>query len=191
MDIPETHRTMLYKLLKDVTDILDSNSIPYFIDGGTMLGAMREKALIPWDDDIDLGMIPPNYNKMLKIQDQFTKAGYSIQNDGIIFKVFIPLLWVHYNNKIIGTPTLDIFKYSLHGRHYVLADLQLRKRWPWAKHQTRDLFPLRKVSFGELQVSCVNNPLPYLDGTYPGWKTQNKVDLRDIDNPLIKWATPP
>ena len=114
--IPESHKSMLYKLLQDVTDVLTVHQIPYFVDGGTMLGACREKDLIPWDDDIDLGMTPPNYNRMLKIQDEFKKAGYCIENNGM-FKVFIPGQWVVHNDRIIATSTLDIFKYTLHGNY--------------------------------------------------------------------------
>ena len=68
MEIPDTHKVMLYKMLYDVTKILTDCNISYWIDGGTMLGAVRHQSLIPWDDDIDLGMLPHSFNKMLKIQ---------------------------------------------------------------------------------------------------------------------------
>ena len=188
MEIPDTHKVMLYKMLYDVTKILTDCNISYWIDGGTMLGAVRHQSLIPWDDDVDLGVKAHDYLKMLKIQKKFIDAGYSIQNDVEIFKVFIPNEWVEYNNKIIGTPTLDFFRYSLHGNYYTLHDLSLRKRWPFAKHYKSDLFPLKKVKFGELTVNCPKNPNGYLDGTYPNWLSRMVVDLRDAENPLNKYS---
>ena len=67
MEIPDSHREMLYKMLQDVTNILDECNISYWIDsdGGTMLGAVRHQAIIPWDDDVDLGMQPHDFLKML------------------------------------------------------------------------------------------------------------------------------
>ena len=187
MSIPQTHTVMLYKLLKDVAFILKKHNIEYFIDGGTLLGATRNNVIIPHDDDIDIGMNPSDFNKMLKVQKDFIDVGYSIQNDDSILKVFVPNQWTEHNGKIIGTPTLDIFRYSLHGQYYCLYHLSLRKRWPFSKHRKTDLYPLKMVKFGELTVPAPNNPIPYLDGTYPDWRTKIVIDLRDIENPLQKY----
>ena len=186
MEIPDSHREMLYKMLQDVTNILDECNISYCVDGGTMLGVARYNKIIPHDDDVDIGVLPHDYLKILKNQQKFIDAGYSVQNDITIFKVFIPNQWVEFNNKIIGTPTLDFFRYSLHGSYYTLHDLSLRKRWIMAKHHKTDLFPLKKVKFGNLIVNCPKNPNGYLDGTYPDWRNKIVVDLRDFSNPLQK-----
>ena len=46
----------LYQLLSDFTLILDKFDIPYWIIGGAMLGCYRNNSMIPWDDDIDIGI---------------------------------------------------------------------------------------------------------------------------------------
>ena len=43
----------LLRFLKELQVLLDDNNIDYFACGGTMIGAVREKGFIPWDDDID------------------------------------------------------------------------------------------------------------------------------------------
>lgn len=67
-------RLSLEELRKHQLDILDAtakfcdeNQISYFLDGGTLIGAIRHKGYIPWDDDIDIGMLRPDYDKFSRL----------------------------------------------------------------------------------------------------------------------------
>lgn len=48
------------------------NNIPYYMIGGTMLGAIRHHGFIPWDDDIDVGVPRREYNRLLSIAKTLT-----------------------------------------------------------------------------------------------------------------------
>ena len=54
-------------MLKHLVSVFYDNDIKYYIIGGTLLGAIRHKGFIPWDDDIDLGMERSDYEKFLKV----------------------------------------------------------------------------------------------------------------------------
>lgn len=57
---------ILYDIAKNFHDICTRNAIPYYMLGGTLLGAVRHKSIIPWDDDMDFG-VPRKYFGQLKV----------------------------------------------------------------------------------------------------------------------------
>lgn len=66
----------LANMLSDVVDYLDKHEIRYYLIGGTLLGAVRHKGFIPWDDDIDLGIPRPDYDRFLELIKEEPIAPY-------------------------------------------------------------------------------------------------------------------
>lgn len=60
MNLEQQH---LFGLMKEVHQICEDNGIDYIICGGTLLGACRNGGFLPWDDDADIMMTRPNYEK--------------------------------------------------------------------------------------------------------------------------------
>lgn len=76
----EELKKLQMKILLEIRRICNKHNIQYFLDAGTMLGAVRHKGYIPWDDDIDVGMIKSEYETFLKVAQKELKDEFFIHN---------------------------------------------------------------------------------------------------------------
>ena len=77
------------------------NGLQYYMLGGTMLGAVRHKGFIPWDDDMDFGMPRKDYDRFLKLAEEKLPAPFEVTCYKNVAKTPI-----HYAKQIDGSATL-------------------------------------------------------------------------------------
>lgn len=70
-------------ILRDFVDICESNGLSYFGIAGTGIGALRHGGFIPWDDDIDVGLLAEDHDKLVEIVRRDYSDKYDVINAAI------------------------------------------------------------------------------------------------------------
>ncbi len=66
------------EILADIDKVCKKHNIRWFADSGTLLGAIRHKGYIPWDDDVDICMLRDDYTRFLAVAEEELPEGYYI-----------------------------------------------------------------------------------------------------------------
>jgi len=71
-------RAIQLELLDEFVRICNEHNLAYFLTAGTLLGAVRHKGFIPWDDDLDVGMPRYDYEKFINLDTETLNEKYYI-----------------------------------------------------------------------------------------------------------------
>ena len=80
------------EILRLFMDICERHRLRWYMIGGSLIGVLRHKGFIPWDDDIDIGMPRKDYDKFVSLQAEYPVwADLSWQHTGMA----VQLLAIH------------------------------------------------------------------------------------------------
>lgn len=67
-------------ILIEVDRICRKHNIRYWLSSGTLIGAVRHKGFIPWDDDLDIEMLLPDYKRLMKVLPEELPENLALQS---------------------------------------------------------------------------------------------------------------
>lgn len=184
-------------LLKELAYVCEKNNFKYILDAGTLLGAVRHRRFIPWDDDIDILMFREDYEKIVSAFKNTTRnsdiyAEYHRDKD-TNSQYFIKIK--HKKCPFLG---VDIFPLDSYGKHLSLKEqlIATNKICKILKHLKKEIDPnisnketktiLTKTMKEKILLSSANENGDFVYGVDFAHKLKNWFLDRDIVLPLRK-----
>lgn len=181
------------KMLRDVTTIFDRLHLPYWLEGGTQIGIVREQRLLPWDNDMDISMYDSFKTRLWFLIPLLLFRGYrlTLQNHqadlGPFKKGQLKIIKVRNFSRRFkrGKVTLDIFiKRRVDDQCFwvVGIDKRVLKSTP-AKYTDS----LTTIEFKGKEYHIPEDYDGYLSFRYGSWKTpQKEWDFRVDDQAIVE-----
>ena len=101
-------------LLQELDYVCQESNLKYWIDFGTLLGAIRHKGFIPWDDDIDVGMLRQDYEKIIAAFEKYSR-NTNIYADFVRSAKNTCQYYIKIQHRKCQNLFVDIFPYDFYG----------------------------------------------------------------------------
>jgi lipopolysaccharide cholinephosphotransferase len=159
----------LHRITKLVHNMMKEHNITYWICGGTLLGAIRDKTIIPWDDDVDLCIMDTSVDKIYDLK-------YELNNHNLEIVEWFGGLKIQDKNGIttkdnLKFPFVDLFIMVKKDNKIILKNQTAFNTWIKEYYYPNELYPLKLYAFEDYHLYGPNNPYNYLDNNFKNWKT--------------------
>ena len=177
------NKTQALKLLSSTVTVLDKHDIAYYLDFGTLIGAMREKGFIDWDDDVDISLIHEiDYPKILQIQTSIQEY----QDLSVSITTFSESIQ-NRKNKAMKDSSVKVFVNSIDFTN------ESNTRIIKIRHRNRAekiiVYILNKLGQNRKGGKCLDIFFKYKKDNQLIWMAQNKIhqiDAYKLSNELIE-----
>ncbi|MCB1112574.1 MAG: LicD family protein [Chlamydiales bacterium] len=171
----ENHLANDKAAMREIITILEKYDIPYWVDCGTCLGAYRYGGIIPWDNDVDIGVLQPDFDNVFTAlreldSDRFVVLDWSAR---INPKTYM-LVYVRDTGTLI-----DVYTYRVDPEKkqlsFIVSNIEsIFLPDSWKNRESRytvpvsfdTIFPLRQANFDGMSVSVPNKTKAYLQTRY-------------------------
>ena len=122
---------VMLRMVKELDRICKKHDIPYFLYGGTLLGAFRHNGFIPWDDDLDVAMLRKDYKRLVKVLPDELPDDIAFQNNDTDKNYFFFIAKLRDKRSYLEEEEFDtVFK----ERGIYIDIFPLDKILPWAQN---------------------------------------------------------
>lgn len=125
MDIKRVQQRLL-EMAKNIVEVLEKNDIPYMIGYGTLLGAVRHKRFIPWDDDFDFFLFDDTYDNAIEHLRAELPESMFVEDEKSEMLYFH--MWAHVKDKKTRAICSHYLQDNAYAHHGLSIDLYRTKK---------------------------------------------------------------
>ena len=159
------------KNFREIVDILDDLKLDFFLEGGVLLGAIREKDFIKWDWDVEIAFLSDEFTKKFDdVLKRLEESGFTIMNYNNNFH--------HLKINIYKNDAPDITSFSLFGwsynryiKSFVRKDIRIPEKF---------IFNMKKINFLDRLIYVPTPAKEYLEYKYGDWMTPLKSSEKTV-----------
>jgi phosphorylcholine metabolism protein LicD len=162
-------------MLKVFHDICCKYNLNYWCSGGTLIGAVRHSGFIPWDGDVDVGMLIDDYNILIKyLQDELPSSMYFFGKSlpGLAKIRDLYSSYTDYSDKNDNNHhglQLDIFIYILNEDKKIISIEKWLSDYKEDNYDYDSIFPLQLTKFDNIEVYIPNKIREICEFSYGGY----------------------
>jgi len=157
-----------YEIMHEISVALDAENIPYWLDYGTLLGSVRHKGFVPWDDDVDLGALREDRERIINTLKLKYPNKYQFGDFGKIDSFLKVELFEGDRYTFV-----DIYFYNKENDRLFTRVFELTKSYN-TPFPYDIIFPLKKGVFEGREYNIPNNAHLYLKKNYGDYMTVPK-----------------
>lgn len=114
------------EILQEIIRVCEEYKLQYWVAYGTLIGTLRHNGFIPWDDDIDIGMMREDYEKFIEVAPSALKKGYTLQH----FKTDPKTPTYHAKVRKDGTQFVEWYTRNMNIHHGIFVDIMPHDKVP-------------------------------------------------------------
>lgn len=178
-----------FELLKCFIEICEKLNLKYYLLNGSALGAIRHNGFIPWDDDVDVGLMREDYEAFLDKAPSFLPGYFFLQN----YKTdpCFPAIYSKLRNS--DTTFVEKSYSKLNINHGIYIDIFPLDGYPQNK-MTQFFFEIKKKSY-KRKLACafdvsrgIKSKIPYVINIALGYQKKTNITAQKYEKMLMKYS---
>jgi hypothetical protein len=193
--LSEASAHKLYQIMQVTHEVFGELGITYWADGGTALGAVRNRGIVPTDDDLDVGIFEKDEARLMTdVKGVLNARGYTIAPFGVCYKILAIEDLKSDPSGGYESPecALDVFPFKEERPGvWVHNNLAAYKAWGDWCYKVPQTFPLRLVDFGPIKIYIPHDPEAFLYRAYGRWNQHAYItNYHKKGNTVEPFSTP-